>query len=118
MTSLKLANILSQDLYHNEDGKKEFHKEAKKVLKKVAKLLSIPTSDYNLSSNKGGVAVSGEVTLHTNSLYLQISQSMGKANVLYRSCNGQKDYSGGSNNYLDINTILDETGISKLQRVM
>jgi len=53
--------------------------------------------------NPGGPAVSGEVTLHTDHVYVQFSgdfhndPSLG---VMVRTCKGRKDYSGGANNWV------------------
>jgi hypothetical protein len=117
MSLQKLVSVLNSDLSYNEEGKKAFHKEAKSALRKVAKALHLNSNDFDLRSNKGGVAVSGEVTLHTDTLYLQISQSMGKATVLFRSCNGRKDYSGGQNRYANVESLLDESTLSTFLKI-
>ena len=80
-----------------------------------AKAMGLEKGEFDLRSNKGGIAVSGEVTLHSDNAYIQVSQSMGRANVLYRSCNGRKDYSGGQNQYVDVSKLLDDSTISKFQ---
>ena len=73
-----------------------FHSECMELLKFIAYEMGLKTSDYDLRSNKGGIAVCGEITLHTDSLYVQISQSsMQGLDILYRSCDGRKDYTGG-----------------------
>lgn len=84
------------------------HYHARRALIQLAKHhLMLPTGEYSVRSNMAGPAVSGEVTLHTHTLYLQIDQScMGPgANVMYRRCNGLKDYSGGSNNFCAIDRL-------------
>lgn len=119
MSATKLANIMTQDLGYNEEGKAAFHKEAKAVLKKVAKALGLTPADYDLRSNKAGIAVSGEVTLHTDKLYVQVSQSMmgnGKE-VLYRTCEGRKDYTGGQNNFAAAGALLDDNVIARFERM-
>lgn len=101
--SIKLQNIMSQDLSYNEDAKKKFLAEARKVLKDLAKKLNLSPGTFNISTNKGGIAVSGGVILHTDTFYLSLEQStFGSKEVLIRSCNGQKDYSGGVNNHLSV----------------
>jgi hypothetical protein len=51
--------------------------------------------------------VSGEITLHTERLYVQASQSaMGNANgILFRTCKRRKDYAGGSNNFASLDLL-------------
>lgn len=117
MSIQKLCSVLESDLSYNESGKLLFHKEAKSALRKVAKTLQLNSNEFDLRSNKGGIAVSGEVTLHTESLYIQISQSMGQANVLFRSCNGIKDYSGGQNRYVKIESLLDDNTVSTFLKI-
>ncbi|MCC5610990.1 hypothetical protein LC612_30635 [Nostoc sp. CHAB 5834] len=85
------------------DAKKSaFHKEGKKFLKALAKQLDLRDGTYDIRSNVAGMAVSGEVTLHGDHLYVQLSEScIGRRGVqmLYRSCEGRKDYCGGRNNF-------------------
>jgi len=84
------------------------HHAARAVLTKLARdYLMIPVGEYSIRSNMGGAAGSGEVTLHTTTLYLQIGQScMGpSAGVMFRRCNGLKDYTGGSNNFTAIESL-------------
>ena len=79
--------------------KKAFHLQGKKFLKALAKELGIEAA-CDVRSNLGGMAVSGEVTLHGEGIYVQLYESCvgGRGiSVLYRSCKGRKDYSGGQN---------------------
>ena len=61
----------------------------------------------DLRSNPAGIAVSGEITLHTECLYVQASQSvMGNANgILFRTCKGRKDYVGDSTNFASLDLL-------------
>jgi hypothetical protein len=54
-------------------------------------------------------AVSGESILHTDWLYVQVSQSsMGpNAGILFRSCEGRRDYVGGINNFASLDLLHD-----------
>jgi hypothetical protein len=78
-----------------------YHKIGKQQLKKLAIALDLQSGTYDIRSNKGGIAVCGEITLHTDTLYCQLSQScLGTGHeILFRSCKGRKDYTGGSNNF-------------------
>lgn len=84
------------------------HRMARAQLKKLARdYLLLPPDEYAIRSNMAGPAVSGEVTLHCRTLYLQIGQScIGPgASILYRRCNGMTDYSGGRNNFASIHRL-------------
>lgn len=112
----KLVGILGNDLSYNAVGKQQFLKEGVKVLKALAADLHLPTQTFKVSKNVSGIAGSGEVTLHHNRFYLTISQRFGGEDhyVLYRSCVGQKDYSGGSNNYCDVSALGSERIMTRL----
>lgn len=66
----------------------------------------------------GGPAVSGEAILHTDKVYVQISPgTMPSLKVMYRTCNGRTDYSGGTNRFLRIEELpLLEEKIKNLIR--
>lgn len=70
------------------DVKAAFHTAARAFLKG----LGIPG---DIRSNKGGPAVSGEVTLHGDSVYIQLSAD--SEWFFFRTCKGRKDYTGGRN---------------------
>ncbi len=108
----KLADLLGRDLSYiwgdREGGpngdKKVFLNTGKVFLRALSKDLGL--RDVNVSSNPGGIAVSGESTLmgmwQTNGLYVQLSQPcFDRENVLlYRTIRHSKDYSGGRSLYL------------------
>lgn len=96
--------------------KEAFHKEGKKFLKDLAEMLGLKKGEFDLRSNMGGVAVSGEVTLHSDKLYVQLFEScVGHKGieVLYRSCKGRKDYAGGQNNMVSMERLTDNQGFGQ-----
>jgi len=119
VNTTKLVNILSKDLSYNPQGKAEFHKEAKKVLKAVADKLGLSKGEFDLRSNVGGIAGSGEVTLHTDRLYLTLSQGVcgNSTNQMYRACNGRKDSRGGTNQWIDVSRLLDDAVIARFEKI-
>lgn len=88
-------------VYYDHDAKQRFHRAAKRQLKALAACLRLKPSEYDLRSNMGGIAVSGEITLHSDNLYVQVDQSvMGSdKGILIRTCKGRKDYVGGQNHF-------------------
>lgn len=108
----KLAKLLGQDLSYiwgdRESGpngeKKQFLNTGKAFLRALSKDLGL--RDAIVSSNPGGIAVSGESTLigmwQSNGLYVQISQPCCDRErvLLYRTVRHSKDYTGGRNLYL------------------
>lgn len=90
---------------YNDPAKKAAASKFKSALRKVAKALGLQAGQYDLRFNPGGIAVWGEVTLHTDTVYIQASNghSLG---VLVRTCKGRKDYTGGRNNWLSTSLLL------------
>lgn len=73
--------------------KRTFHVTGLKRLKALAKALGFTSNSFDVRSSCGGIAVSGEVTLHHEKLYVQISQPTTHADtgILIRTCKGRKD---------------------------
>lgn len=94
---------------YDEQQKRRFHTTARSRLKKLAAELVLQPGSFYIRSNKAGVAVSGEVTLHHDRAYIQVGQfglSSGHG-ILIRICKGRKDYIGGPNHFVAL-TMLDD----------
>jgi hypothetical protein len=92
--------------YHPE-AKRLFHIHARRQLLALAAALGLGDDHYDLRSNEAGIAVSGEITLHANHLYVQVSQSaMGPdSSILFRSCRDRRDCVGGVNNFASLDLL-------------
>ena len=92
---------------YDADAKRLFHGRARSQLRRVASALGLKPDTYDLRSNQAGIAVSGEIILHSDHLYVQVSQSaMGyHSGVLFRTCKGRKDYVGGPNNFASLDLL-------------
>lgn len=107
----KAAFDWTKSCSYDQDQKEAFHRTARARLKALAGVLELPDNSYDLRSNKGGIAVSGEVTLHHQNVYLQASQSAFGAEggaatgLLVRTCEGRKDYTGGRNHMLHLKEL-------------
>ena len=95
---------------YNPEAKQRFHTAARLRLRHLAEYLGFPPDAFDLRCNAGGVAVSGEITLHHDTVYIQVSQSsMGPENgVLISTCEGRRDYTGGRNHFAPLR-LLDDT---------
>lgn len=94
---------------YDDIQKAAFHRAASNRLKLLAARLGWPKADYDIRSNKAGIAVSGEIVLHHERVYICVSQScMGtQSGILIRSCKGRRDYTGGQNTFAAL-TLLDD----------
>jgi hypothetical protein len=110
MLSIKpqFAGLQSIDGYSG-NSKEIFHKEGKAFLRDVAKELGLEKGTYEIRSNMGGPAVSGEVTLHSDTLYVQLSESCvggPGVGILFRACRGRADYSGLQNHWMTLRHLF------------
>jgi hypothetical protein len=96
-----------QSVAYDEARKPQFHRLARRQLKLLAAALRLSPNQYDLRNNRAGIAVSGEVTLHTDDLYVQASQPFGAfdSGVLIRTCQGRRDYVGGPNNFASLDLL-------------
>lgn len=80
---------------YNPANKEEFKRLSRKFLKEVRTRLGI---DADVRYNAGGIAVSGDATLHADNLYLTFNADSiaGGLGIMYRKCNGRKDYGAGT----------------------
>ena len=87
--------------------KLKFHRMGKRVLKAVAEEMGLQSGSFDIRSNLGGVAVSGEIMLHGESIYIVFSQGCMGNSFMYRQCNGRKDYTGMANHWMDYDNLAD-----------
>ena len=100
---------LKRDTSYNPGNKKAYHNAAKTLLRRIQRQLEGYGQSDPVRSNQGGIAVSGEITLHYDHLYIQVSQTglRDSNGVMFRTCDSRKDYSGHQNNFCDYDTLAD-----------
>lgn len=103
---------------YDPEAKRLFHSNARRRLRELAAALDLPPCAYDLRSNQGGIAVSGEITLHADRLYIQVSQPATRADtgILFRSCDGRRDYHGGRNNFASLDLLHEPAELAGLIR--
>lgn len=94
---------------YEPDRKRRFHAVARARLRRLAVELGFPPASFDLRSNQGGIAVSGEITLHHERVYVQVCQPATRADtgILIRSCQGRRDYTGGRNHFAPLSMLDD-----------
>ena len=103
---------------YDDDAKRLFHRHARRQLGLLAAALGLAPGSFDLRSNQGGIAVSGEATLHTDHIYVQACQPATghDSGVLFRVCEGRKDYTGGRNNFASLELLNDPGQLARLIR--
>jgi hypothetical protein len=101
---------------YDDTAKRLFHHQARRQLRRLA--LGLMPDAYDLRNNQGGIAVSGEITLHSDRLYVQASQPATghDSGVLFRTCEGRKDYTGGPNNFASLDLLNDPDELGRVVR--
>ena len=71
-------------------------------------LLQLASGTYEMRVCAGGPAVSGEVILHADALYVQVSiGGFGRGEILLRRCRGRADYVGERNHWARMAELVD-----------
>jgi len=94
---------------YNDENKRKFHRWGKRILALVAEKMGLAPGTYDIRNNVGGVAVSGEIMLHGEKIYIQLAQSCvgSGTEFMFRSCNGRRDYTGKRNHWMKFSELLN-----------
>lgn len=105
---------------YEPDRKRRFHTVARVRLRRLAAELGFPPASFDLRSNQGGIAVSGEITLHHERVYVQVCQPATRADtgILIRTCEGRRDYTGGGNHFAPLSMLDDIPGLAARVRTV
>jgi hypothetical protein len=103
---------------HDAVAKRAFHTAAQRQLRRLAHALGLTRSQYDLLLNAGYIGGSGEVTLRSDRLYVQVSQPAARANtdILFRTCHGRKDFAEGENHYASLELLNQPEQLARLIR--
>jgi hypothetical protein len=97
-----------QNVKFDRLSKDQFHSMGRARLRAVANAMGWTKEQVDIRSNKGGPAVTGEVILHHDNVYVMLHSPCfggGYPRLLVRMCKSRKDYSGGRNNYLSADLL-------------
>ena len=103
-----LTLLAARGVDHDADAKRTFHTEARRALRRLAEALQLASGTYEVRVCAGGPAVSGEVILHADELYVQVSiGGFGRGEILLRRCRGRSDYVGERNHWARMAELVD-----------
>lgn len=93
--------------------KAEYKRLGRRILKHIAEELNLAPGSFDIRWNPGGIACSGDHTLHTDKVYLALHDNLGIGWFYWRTCKGRKDYTGGANQVVTWDS-LKKNGLTKL----
>src|SRR3546814_10572374 len=78
-------------------------------MRRLADALALDEGSFDIRSNKGGPAVSGEVTLHGEDVWVQLSLGLSGPDreVCFRKVQGRDDHLGDRNCWASIRELVD-----------
>ena len=111
-----LVALARRGIGYDPEAKRAFHREARSALRIAARHLGLDHDKFDLRNNMTGPAVSGEITLHADEIYIQVTtSSFGHGReVMFRRCKGRQDYRGEHNNFCDIAVLVDPVRFTAL----
>ena len=101
-----LLTLAARGVGYDDAAMKAFHGEARRALKALGDALGYDHRDYELRSSHGGIAVSGEVILHSREVYVMVSCGGFGGDVMFRRCRDRRDYTGGQNHRATLAELL------------
>lgn len=108
-----LILLAARGVDHDAGAKRTFHTEARRALRRLADAFQVAGDTYEIRVCAGGSAVSGEVILHADELYVQVSiGGFGRGEILFRRCRGRSDYVGERNHWAGIAELIDPTTLA------
>lgn len=104
-----LITLARRGISYDAGAKTTFHAEGRKALRRLAAALGLVRGDHEVRSCQGGIAVSGEIILHSDHIYVQLSIGLiGRGHdVMFRRVEGRNDYTGGPNHWASIDELLE-----------
>lgn len=90
------------------EAKAAMHSQGRAFLRKLAAALDPYIGHYTVRSNQGGTAGSGEVTLHSADLYVQIHSQRTGLSLMYRSCDSAQDCCGHTNHFVPMSEFAHQ----------
>ena len=96
--ALKTAITLAANASYDYHTKEAWRAKGLAVLRRLAKDLGLAKGTYDIRFNAGGIAVSGDAILHSDTIYIHLGASCVCDDAGYaRKVKSRKDYTGERN---------------------
>ncbi|MDF0491502.1 hypothetical protein PX554_25625 [Sphingomonas sp. H39-1-10] len=103
-----LLTLARRGVGHDDDAKRAFHSEGRTAMRRLAEALHLAENSFEVRSQKAGPACSGEITLHGEEVWVQLSLGyLGPDHeVLFRRVRGRADHIGDRNRWASVRDLL------------
>src|SRR6266542_1067708 len=108
-TTAQIVALSRAGVGYNYHGKEQLIRLQRSWLKALVARIGLAPKTYDIRVNRGGMACAADVTLHTDELYVQFSDSFSSPHLglLVRSVKGRKDYAGGRNCWVRSDELVE-----------
>jgi hypothetical protein len=103
-----LVTLAYRGVSYDEPAKRAFHTEGRAAMRRLADALQLEDSKFDIRSNSAGPACSGEITLHGEEAWVQLSLGCfgPDREVMYRRVRGRSDHIGDRNRFASVRALL------------
>lgn len=103
-----LIALAYKGVSYDAPSKALFHSDGRKAMARLADALGLARGTYDIRSNQGGIAVSGEITLHGEEVYVQLGLGcLGPGHeVMFRRVAGRTDNCGERNHWASVQELV------------
>lgn len=104
-----LKTLALRGVAYDEPAKRLFHSEGRLALRRLADALGLEDGSFDIRSNKAGPAVSGEITLHGEALWIQLSLGPFGPDraVCFRKVRDRQDHIGERNYWASVRELVE-----------
>ena len=104
-----LLTLAIRGVAYDDAAKDLFHADGRRAMRDLAVALALPDGSYTIRSNRSGRSVSGEITLHGEEVWVQLSLgALGPENeVTFRRVRGQHDHLGDRRRFAPLRELLN-----------
>ena len=104
-----LKTLALRGVAYDEPAKRLFHSEGRTAMRRLAEALDLEGGSFDIRSNKAGPAVSGEITLHGETLWVQLSLGSFSPDreVCFRKVRDRQDHVGERNHWATVRELIE-----------
>lgn len=104
-----LKTLAYRGVAYDDVAKRLFHSEGRAAMRRLADALALDEGSFDIRSNKGGPAVSGEVILHGEDVWVQLSLGLygPEREVCFRRVRDRRDHVGDRNLWASVRELLE-----------